>query len=202
MATVELKDSQIPQLVSTGLFKERYIDIAPNLTPMLVDVLVSAVTDALADLKSQDIPVAFKFCKNNGDFIAAAIVQFFPNEDKNNPGNWNYSWTFDEDDIPDNASIKTPYDNALISYFRGTSISKYGFSAKLAEYYGDTMNYVLLVIKKWLDENATEGEEQCVKLDGIIQFRVAVENGEKVFSAEPDGEIKQIIKSDKDIEVQ
>lgn len=201
MAVIELKESQIPQSVSTGLFKEKLIDIAPNMTEMLIDVLVSAVTQALADLKSTDIPVAFKFCKSNGDFIAGAVVQYFPNEDKSNPGNWNYSWTFDESDIPENASIKTPYDSAVASYFRGSSLSKYGFHAPQAEYYGDTMSYILSVIKKWLDENASADEEQCVKVDGIIQFRVAIEDGEKVFSAEPDGEIKQIIKSDKDIEV-
>lgn len=201
MAVVELKDSQIPQLVSTGLYKEKCIDIAANVTPMLVDVLVSAVTQALAELKSTETPIAFKFCKSNGDFIAGAIVQYFPNEDKNNPGNWNYSWTFNENDIPENAKIMTPFDPSLASYFRGASLSKYGFHAEDNSYYGETMNYTLLIIKKWLDENASESEEQCVKMDGIIQFRVAVENGEKVFSAEPDGEIKQMIKSDKDIEV-
>ena len=56
-------------------------------------------------------------------------------------------------------------------------------------------------IKKWLEANAVEGEEVGVELDGIFQASVAVENGEKVFSLVPDGEIKKLIKDDAAIEV-
>ena len=48
--------------------------------------------------------------------------------------------------------------------------------------------------KKWLDNNAVDGEEVGVEMDGVFQASVAVENGEKVFSIVPDGEIKKIIK--------
>ena len=63
------------------------------------------------------------------------------------------------------------------------------------------MCYLMQMIKKWLDDNADESDTNGVELPGVIQFRVAVENGEKVFSAEPDGEIKQMVKDDKAIEV-
>ena len=54
-------------------------------------------------------------------------------------------------------------------------------------------------IKKYLDENAKEGETVGVKLDGIFQARVAIENGIKVFALEADGLIKVLVKDDEAI---
>jgi hypothetical protein len=64
----------------------------------------------------------------------------------------------------------------------------------------DCLIYALTTLKKWLDENAKENVEVSVELDGFFQARVAVENGEKVFAIEPDGEIKNLIKDDAAIE--
>ena len=195
-----LSDTKVCQMVSTGLYSEKGFDVPAAFVPKLLDVTVVATTDALKDIKSKDYPVAFKYCKPNGDFICAGIVKFFPNEDKDNPGNWNYTWTFDEKDLEGIDHVRDPYDSALNSYFRGASISKYGFDAKESVYYGDVACYLFQCIKKWLDDNAVEGEENGVALDGIIQFRVAVEEGEKVMSAEPDSEIKVLIKDDSQLE--
>ena len=197
-----LKDTKICQQVSTGLYTEIGFDVPADFVDKLLDVVVTATTEALNSLKSTSFPVVFKYQKPNKDFICAAMVQYFPNtDDETKPGNWNYSWTFNEADIPENASVHTPYDNELISFFRGTSISKYGFNAKESVYYGDVAVYILQTVKKWLDDNALESEENGASIDGIIQFRVSVENGEKIFAAEPDGEIKQLIKDDAKIEV-
>ena len=54
----------------------------------------------------------------------------------------------------------------------------------------------MIQLKKWLDENAKEGVEVKIEQDGIFQARVAVENGEKVFAVEADGEVKNLIKDD------
>lgn len=200
MAIRALKETKIPQSVSTGLYTEKELDVSVDMVEKMLDVLVCSVTEILSDLKKVDTPIAFVFRKPNDDFIAAAIVRFYPNEDKSKPGNWNYVWTFYEEDIPENAQIKTMFDMSLVSYFTGTAISKYGFFAEQPDHYGVTFSYLLQVIKKWLDDNADENEENGVSLDGVIQFRVAVENGEKVFSIEPDGEMKVRIKSDDMIE--
>ena len=196
-----LKDTKIGSMVSTGLYTEVGFDVPVDFVDKLLNVFVTATTDALNKLKSTTTPVVMKYQKPNGDFICAAIVQYFPNEDETKPGNWNYSWTFNEEDIPSNSNIRTPYDSELIAFFRGTSIAKYGFNAKESVYYGDISIYIFQQIKKWLDDNAIESEENGVSLDGVIQFRVVVENGEKLFSAEPDSEIKILIKDDAKIEV-
>ena len=195
-----LKDTKITQMVSTGLYTEKGFDVPADFVDKLLDVLVTGTTEALSSVKSTANPVAMKYTKHNGDFICAAVIQFFENEDESKPGNWNYSWTFNEEDIPANAVVKTPYDNELIAFFRGTSISKFSFNAKESVYYGDTMTYILQMIKKWLDDNAMEEEENGVILDGIIQFRVVVEKGEKLYAAEPCSEIKLLIKDDAKIE--
>lgn len=195
-----LMDTTIPDLFSTGLYQEMGYDVDKSTAPMILDIAVTGTTEILADCKNKDIPVAVVFDKPNGDFIAAAVVQYFPNEDKSNPGNWNYSWTFNENDLADNSKKFTPFDSKLSCFYVGAASSKYGLAAKQPSMIAQTMNYIIQLIKKWLDENASEKEEQGVKLDNIIQFRVAIENGEKVFSAEPDGEIKQLIKDDASIE--
>lgn len=196
-----LKDTRVPDMVRGSINQDMNYNIPANMVEGLLNVLVMGTTNALAQLKSKDWPVAFVFRKPNEDFIACAIVQFFPNEDPKKPGNWNYSWSFYEDDLPKNANVKTIYDGPMLTFFKSASVNKYKYELKEPQYYGDILCYILMTVKKWLDENATEGEEQGVKIDGVIQFRVAIENGEKVFSAEPEGEIKQIIKDDSAIEV-
>lgn len=201
MAIRALKETTIPQNVSTGLYTEKELDVPVELVDKMLDVLVCSVTEILSDFKNVNTPVAFVFRKPNDDFIAAAIIRFFPNEDKSKPGNWNYVWTFNEEDIPKDAKILSMYDMSLISYFTGNAISKYGFFAEQSEHYGITFCYLLQCIKKWLDDNASETEENAVEVPGLIQFRVAVENGEKVMAAEVDGELKVLAKGDSKIEV-
>lgn len=196
-----MEDSKIPNIYSTGLYSEKGYDIAWEHTNKILDIIINGVTECLADIKSKDYPVVFMFKEGEKNFIAAAILEYYPNEDDpNRPGNWNYSWTFNEGDIPENAMIKTPYDNKLASYFRSVGMNKYGMEFEKVEWLGDCTVYLLKVIKKWLDDNASENEENGVKIDGLVQFRVAVENGEKVTSIEVDGEIKQLIKDDSAIE--
>lgn len=196
-----LNETKIPQIYSTGLYSENGYDLAQEHTHKILDVLVTGTTNCLASIKSKDFPVAFVYEEANKEFIAAAIVEYFPNEDDaTKPGNWNYSWTFDQTDIPENARQVTAYDNSMATFFRSVAHTKHSMGFDSVESMGDIFRYLLKTIAKWLDDNAAEGEENGVSLDGVIQFRVAVENGEKVMSAEPDGEIKQLIKDDAAIE--
>ena len=198
----DIKETKIPQVYSTGLYSEKGYDVAAEHAYKVLDIMVMGVTEFLSEVKNKDFPTVFLFKQNNGEFIAAAIVQYFPNEDDpTQPGNWNYSWTFDESDLPETSRNITPNDTETVSYFRSIGHVKYGMILEKAEYASDIFRFLLSTIKKWLDDNASETEEAGVYLDGVIQFRVAVENGEKVYSAEVDGEVKQLIKNDAAIEV-
>ena len=197
-----MEDSKIPAIYSTGLYSEKGYDIAWEHTDKILDIVVTGVTECLSDIKSKDYPVVFMFKEGEKNFIAAAIIEYYENEDDaTKPGNWNYTWTFNEEDVPENAMIKDPYDTKLTSYFRTYGLSKYSMEFDKAEYLGDCSVYLFKVIKKWLEDNVNEGEENGVKIDGLIQFRVASENGEKIMAIEADGEIKQLIKDDAAIEV-
>ena len=202
MTVTQLKDTPIPKNYSTGLYHEKGYDLAADHTNKVLEVLVLEVTECLASLKSKEYPVAYTFTESNGEFIAAAIVQYFANEDDpTKPGNWNYSWTFDKEDLPEGNFREIPSNDIdRLSFFRAVGMTKYGMVFEQPDYAGDLFRYLLTVIKNYLNDNASEAEEKAVKYDGLIQFRVAVEDGEKVMSIEVDGEVKQIIKDDAAIE--
>lgn len=202
MTVTQLKDTPIPKNYSTGLYHEKGYDLAADHTNKVLEVLVLGVTECLASLKSKEYPVAYTFTESNGEFIAAAIVQYFANEDDpTKPGNWNYSWTFDKEDLPEGNFREIPSNDIdRLSFFRAVGMTKYGMVFEQPDYAGDLFRYLLTVIKNYLNDNASEAEEKAVKYDGLIQFRVAVEDGEKVMSIEVDGEVKQIIKDDAAIE--
>ena len=195
-------ESQIPQNYSTGLYSEKDYDLSADHTNIVVDILFTAVAQCLGDVKDRKFPSAFVFEANNKDFIAAAIVQYFENEDDPSKlGNWSYTWTWYKDDVPANSKIYRTTQPELSSYFRGVSQGKYGMAFQDVAAITEINRYLLVQIKKWLDENAKEGEEVGVEEPGIFQASVVIEEGEKVFSLVPEGEIKKLIKDDSAIEV-
>lgn len=199
MALQQLRDTKIPTIYQTGLYNEKSMDLSWEHTDKMLSTMVYGVTTYLSSIKSKDYPVVFEFRESNNEFIAAAIVEFHEGN-KGEVGNWSYSWTFYEDDIPEKSRIENAYNDQTLQFFRAPAVNKYNMIFQQADYPAVLFGYLLSVIKKYLNDNANESEEWGVKLDGVIQFRVAVENGEKVLSAEVDGEIKQLIKDDAAIE--
>ena len=202
MAIQNIMDTKIPQNFSTALYNEAEWDMAPEHTDKCLYVLVNAVSQCLGAIKSTKNPVAVVFEENNLDFICGAVVEYHENEDdSNNPGNWSYVWTFYKDDIPENARKVTISEQGMSSYFRGTASQKYGMGFESQESLLDIMRFLLRTISQWLDDNAKEGEEIGVDLDGVVIFKATVENGEIVKAVEPIGEVKVLIKGDAEIEV-
>ena len=197
---MKLFDTQMPQMYSKALFEEKCTDLAPEHTGKMLDVVFTGTANLLNQAKSKEKPTVFTFRKINGDLIAAAMVRFFENEDTNNPGNWSLVWTFDDADIPEDALTIDLSDSQTHSYFRAVAGEKYGMRFEDTAAMTDCLTYALIHVKKWLDENAKEGAEVSLEFDGFFQARVAIENGEKVFAIEPDGEIKNLIKDDAAIE--
>ena len=200
MALQALLDTKIPMIYQTGMYSEKMMNVSWEYIDKILTTLVAGTAECLAAIKSKDYPVAFVFRQTNEEFIAASMVEYFEGA-KGEAGNWSLTWTFDEKDIPDNARRVSIFDNDFISFFKGSAFNRYGMIFDQNDYANTMFTYLLTVIKKYLLDNASETEEWGVKLDGVIQFRVAIEDGEKVISAEPDGEIKQLIKDDASIEV-
>lgn len=197
---MKLFETTLPQMYSKALFEEKCFDLAPEHTDKMFDTLFTGTSNLLKSIKSLEKPVAFLIKELNGKMVAAAICQYFKNDDANQPGNFSLVWTFDESDIPENALITTIEDTKTHSFFIAVAGSKYGIRFKDASCIVNTLGYTMVQLKKWLDENAKEGTIVSVELDGIFQGRVEVQNGVKVFAVEPDGEIKNLIKDDAAIE--
>lgn len=197
---MKFTETTLPQNYSKGIFEEKCLDLAPEHADKIADVLFTATANLLNQAKSKDRATVFAFNKIDGSLIAAAIVRFFENEDAANPGNWSLVWTFDQADIPEGSFIIDLKNPDTYSYFITVAGEKYSMGFAQSSDIVDCTTYLLMQIKKWLDENAKENEVVSVELPGVFQARVAVENGEKVFAIEPDGEVKNLIKDDAGIE--
>ena len=196
----KLYETSLPANFSKVLFDEKNLDLAPEHMDKINDVIFTGVANILKAAKSMEKPVAYTFRGMAKNFIAGAVVQYFPGEDAKTPGNWSLVWTFDEKDIPDNA-LQIDFSNAEShTYFRAAAGEKYGMGFKSVDMLVNTLLTAIEQIKKWLDENAKEGSEVSVEQEGVFQARVAIEGGEKVFAIEADGEIKNLIKDDTAIE--
>lgn len=197
---MKLFETKLPFAYSKALFEEVNLDLAEDHLDKMYDCIFTGTAQLLSHSKSMKNPTAFIFETFDDKFVAGCVVQFFENSDKKNPGNWNMIWTFNADDIPENAhkiSIKDPMTH---TYFRGVAGAKYGMKFEDVTSLQLCLLYALSQLKKWLDENAKEGEEVSIECDGLFQARVGIEGGEKVFALEADGEIKNIIKDDAAIE--
>ena len=193
---MKINESTLPEMFSKALFEEKNLDLAAEHMDKIMDIIFTGTANLLSNVKSMNKPVAFTFTKLDQSFIAAAMVQFFKNEDESKPGNWSLSWTFDPADIPVDATKIDISDAQSHSYFRAVAGEKYGIRFEMQSDILDCITMALTQLKKWLDENAKEGVDVKIEQDGIFQARVAVENGEKVFAVEADGEVKNLIKDD------
>ena len=199
---VKLNETNIPQNYSTGLYNDKGYDLSRDHTSLIADILFTGVSECLGDVKTKEHPVAFVFKKNNEEFIAAAIVQFIENkDDKNKAGAWSYTWTWNQEDVPKNARLIGPEDAEMGVYFRGTAKNKYGAAFRGQAAIIEVTRYFLETLSKWLEENAVETEEIAVEEPGVFQAAISIENGVRVKSLVPEGEIKKLIKDDSAIEV-
>lgn len=198
-----LKETSIAKNFYEYMYNEKDFDIAEESVPKLINILFIGTSNVLSAFKSTERPTAFVFKEpgDNGEFIAGAVVQFIPNEDPTNPGNWNYFWTWDKDDIEKDFRIYSMANAETVSFFRSVAQNNYSMGFRNFDAINEVTKGLLRTISKWLDDNAVEGEERGVELDDVFQARVKVENGEKIKSLEVGGELKKLIKDDAAIEV-
>ena len=193
-------DTNFPNNYSRGLYDEKNKSLAPEHSKLIADVIFTATAMVLNASKSKANPVALKFTNEDESFVVAAVCQFFENEDKEQPGNWNLSFTFNEEDIPEGTNVLTMNNPMVHPFFRSVAGDKYHFIFNTTDAIVTLPNYFMIQLRKWLDENTKSSEEALIELDGVFQARGAIEGGEKVFAIEPAGEIKILIKDDAAIE--
>ena len=201
MTTYSIFDTSMPKSWSEEMMYEFEWDLRPEFLPKILECIFIATSEVLSSAKLIDKPVALVYRKANKEVVAAAIVQFFPNdEDPTKPGNWSLVWTFDEKDIPENAQIIEGTDPNVYVYFRAVAGSRFSFEYDALDVINVLNIASIGAVKKWLDENAKENDIICVEIENVFQARVAVEGGVKIFAIEPAGEVKMLIKDDAAIE--
>jgi hypothetical protein len=192
---MKLNESGLPAMYSKGLFEVKNYDLAPEHTDKIFTILFEGTSEALKSIKSKDHPVAFKFNRLNGDMVAAAIVQYFKNDDSSKPDNLSLVWTFYPEDIPANAYVIDLNNVQTHPFFKSIGFNKYHlkFDHNSME---NMFVFLLETLYDFLDQNAKEGEEFELTLDSVFTARSTINNGKKEFSIEPAGEVKVLIKDD------
>lgn len=189
-----LMESSIPSSYTQSL-KGYGLDWDPTITDKIYDTIIFAMSDFLSMKKSKDVKMAVAIKDLKGNTKLAGIVAYHPNENADMPGNWSYELTFDDEDLKD-CNVFLASDNEFQRMLTYSAASLHGMR------FTDPMHIQTMVIVavncliSWLDVNAKENEEVELEMPGYFLAAVGVENGEKVMSITPDGEMKKKIKDD------
>lgn len=199
MSVVKLTESTILQNLSLQC-KQNALAVEPDEAEWFVKMIFGGITDFLNITKTKSRPIAVKICDLKGNMVAAAIVQYIAAEDDEEvaEGSWNYTWTFSEEDIPENTEAYQITSSQVIEVIARTGYDLARIVFKSPTFVSQMAVYLFSIIVDALDQNAptTEGETWTVEMDGYFEASVAIEDGKKVLALEPKGEMKVRIKDD------
>jgi hypothetical protein len=160
-----------------------------------------------AKIANEDEAVALVLTDVSGNFKFAGIVKYNANtENPDEPGNWDYSFTFNEDDVTELESTrkvkKLLYgDQAFHSIFDKIGYDIASIQFEQERYMYDACLLTVDTLIQILDNEAIPGEDVDIEMPGYFVATVRVENDEKEFSITPDGHMKEIIKDDSKLDV-
>lgn len=202
MSKVEFANSSLIGALRTEVHKRCGGFIDDKVAAASFKAMMCGATAFLATVKSTKTPMALTVTDTENNFIVGAVVQYneSPEEVDETSGNWNYFWTFNKEDIPEDAveyDIKSEKTHKIVmeAAFQYAS-AKYNGSQGLIEMFTIAFN----TLKDYLMEAAQEGDTYELVDPGVFTAQSAVEDGEKVISIIPDGLIKKLIKDDSALE--
>lgn len=183
----------------TQAFNNNGWDWDPSDTNKIFHMMVMSISDCLALTKSKDIKTAVAIKDLKGNLLLAGVVNYVPNENEDMPGNWNYVFTVDEEDIKE-ANVIDSGDTRFQKVFARTAYDLYHIEFFGGIYIQTALETAVNTLMQWLDVNASETEEIEVQEEGYFLASVVVEGGEKVISIVPDGAMKRLVKDDSALE--
>ena len=170
---------------------------------------IAATSVYLGKVKVSDpnVESALVLTDESGNFEFAGIVEYHENEEnKDEPGNWSYVLTLNEEDLTDLENTKE-----VKKYLYGDDafkviLDKVAYDIGGIEFQKDSFMYAcckILVetIVQVLDAEAVANDTVDIELKGYVTFSVSVEGDEKVYAVTPDGAMKKLIKDDAALEV-
>ena len=169
---------------------------------------VAAISTFLGRVKiaKEEEAVAVVLTDESGAFMFAGSVLYHANaENPDEPGNWTYTLTFNESDIEKIAAKRQlkkylMSDDAFKNVFDKCAYDIGGIQLEHDRYIYESFLITVETIKSVLDTNASEKENFTIELPGYFVAEVSIEDGEKCFAMTPDGAMKELIKSDIDLD--
>ena len=167
---------------------------------------IAATSTYLSKVKvaKEDEAVALVLTDINGVFKFAGVVEYHENEQNDGtdePGNWSYILTFNEDDLKALEANKKVArylygDDAFKLVFDKVAYDIGGISFEHERYMYDACLLCVDTLIGVLDRETNDNETVEIECPGYFVASAAVESGEKVVAITPDGAMKKIIKDD------
>lgn len=199
----KFKESTIPEDFSRTLSQQAML-CGPANTYMVATTIFHGVSSCLGAIKNKTVSKAIVFKAIDGSFIAAAKVEFIPNtEDPTNPaaGRWDYTWTFNEEDIKGADVIDVANNSLIITYFTTSGANLYNMKFAGADICVTMCVLILEMIKKWLIDNVTPNDpESTLSLEGVFTATGSIVDGKVELGLIPAGEMKVLVKGDDTIQ--
>jgi hypothetical protein len=200
-ANMTLDESEYHQQLIVNAYSMGYTFGEDDRPERMLKAFIASTTTFLAENKSSDLDEANAIILLDvaGNFKFAGFVTYNANENSDEPGNWEYRLTFNEDDITELENTKKLtkhyYTEApfRIIYDRVAYDIGVQFQAERMMY--DSALLIIDTVTALLDAVANPDETVDIDVPGYAKFSVAVEDGEKIFAATPDGAQKHIINS-------
>lgn len=200
--TINFKESGIPESVIL-LLHERYdynLDVF-NVHKLYTGLFhgISCALGAINAESKDKTAKSISFYTISGEFIAAAKIEYIINDD--NPsdpsaGQWNYSWSFYEEDTEDSKNFDFAKEDKIIaSVINSTAnVANLGYNEQI--HASVTSVFLIEYLKKWLSENALEKDITTLELDGVFTATSTIVDGKVEMGLTPAGEMKVLIKND------
>lgn len=198
MSIVKVTESLFPQHVSENLEKETYV-VSKEEVVMFLETIIEGTSDFLRQVKSKHRNVVvFRDLKAN--FIVAAVLEYNVNEEEDGQDNYNYYWTFNEEDVnadPENTKVYEANSNQIQTMIMmRVKERSYVMPAELVLYLEGKVLVGLLDLVNSLSGNVTDAESVSVEHEGFFRITIELEEGKIYKSFIPDGPIKTLIKDD------
>ena len=204
--TMKMYESQFPMMYSKALLFEKNYDLGEEHTKFVFEfslVAIAKILNYIRKTKEKDDhkPVSFVISDIAKRFIAGAYITYVEGSDKNDPGNWQLSFTLNEEDMPKEGLAINLTDELTGPYIMAAALETCGLELKYADAGAVLITTLFEVLKKYLTENAKADQEVSIEEDNLFVASVTVDgSGNKVMTFEPSGDIKAMIKDDSSIE--
>lgn len=194
MILTGLKETSIPQTFATEYETTVGPQILAEEAVSTYRAVITATADYLRMIKKKNAKTSLVFADSAANFIMAAVVEYNKNSEEGQD-NWNFYFTFDEEDIKD-AANKHDTNEAQFHAVVTNRLFEHGLRVNESVYISPLISMTASSLSTFLEQNATPGEEVTLEEEGYFVASVTVEDDKPVKALLPDGAMKTLIKDD------